>query len=257
MVYDMAGNFIRHLAYDGDAYYSKINNFDREHLICSNNRLSADGTPGRYPLMIISKQDGRIVWTIDIPFEEKKTLMTLSREESTGAVRMATAAANYPVVPYFGGWILAEPSADTLYSYSADHTMTPFIVRTPSIQSMDPEVFLFPGILTGRYYFLQVTKKEFDFATGKGYPNTYLMYDRQEKALYENTVYNGDFSSPKEVYMTYDVSINAEITCWQKLEAPDLVEAYKDGKLTGRLAEIAATLDEEDTPVIMLLKHKK
>lgn len=33
--------------------------------------------------------------------------------------------------------------------------------------------------------------------------------------------------------------------------------SYKKGQLKGRLKEIAATLDEESNPVIMLIKHKK
>ena len=41
------------------------------------------------------------------------------------------------------------------------------------------------------------------------------------------------------------------------LEASDLTEAYEKGQLKGRLKEIAATLDEEANPVIMLIKHKK
>ena len=37
----------------------------------------------------------------------------------------------------------------------------------------------------------------------------------------------------------------------------DYTEAYEKGQLKGRLKEIAATLDEEANPVIMLIKHKK
>ncbi|MDR1201299.1 MAG: hypothetical protein LBL58_06680 [Tannerellaceae bacterium] len=40
-------------------------------------------------------------------------------------------------------------------------------------------------------------------------------------------------------------------------EAFSLVEAYGKGQLKGKLKEIAATLDEESNPVIMLIKHKK
>ena len=35
------------------------------------------------------------------------------------------------------------------------------------------------------------------------------------------------------------------------------VEANKEGKLKGGLKEIASKLNEEDNPVLMLLKHKK
>jgi hypothetical protein len=41
------------------------------------------------------------------------------------------------------------------------------------------------------------------------------------------------------------------------LEAYQLVESYKRGELKGKLKEIAATLNEESNPVIMLIKHKK
>jgi len=42
-----------------------------------------------------------------------------------------------------------------------------------------------------------------------------------------------------------------------QLKAHELVEAYEKGQLKGKLKEIAATLDEESNPVIMLAKYKK
>jgi hypothetical protein len=52
--------------------------------------------------------------------------------------------------------------------------------------------------------------------------------------------------------------VNHEIESWYPLEAHQLVESYEKGELKdGKLKEIAATLDEESNPVIMLIKHKK
>ena len=51
--------------------------------------------------------------------------------------------------------------------------------------------------------------------------------------------------------------LNDEISCWKTLDTSQLVEDNKGGNLQGRLQEIAATLDEEDNPVIMLIKHEK
>jgi hypothetical protein len=39
--------------------------------------------------------------------------------------------------------------------------------------------------------------------------------------------------------------------------AYELVEAYEKGGLKGKLKEIAAELNEESNPVIMLAKYKK
>jgi len=113
---------------------------------------------------------------------------------------------------------------------------------------MNPEIFLFPGVLTDRYYFMQTVKKEREL------PTTDLVYDRQEKKIYQCTVYNADFSDRKE-----DLSIRAvnNDTFYFILEAYDLVEAYEKGQLKGKLKEIAANLDEESNPVIMLAKYKK
>jgi hypothetical protein len=50
---------------------------------------------------------------------------------------------------------------------------------------------------------------------------------------------------------------NSEIAFIHRFDAYYLIDAYKDGKLQGRLKEIAAGLDPEDNPVIMIAKHKK
>ncbi len=41
------------------------------------------------------------------------------------------------------------------------------------------------------------------------------------------------------------------------LEAHQIREDYRKEKLKDRLKEIAATLEEDSNPVIMLIKHKK
>ena len=50
---------------------------------------------------------------------------------------------------------------------------------------------------------------------------------------------------------------NGDMAFVEKIEANELVEAYERGELNGKLKEIAATLDEESNPIIMLAKYKK
>ena len=141
--------------------------------------------------------------------------------------------------------------------------MKPFIVKTPPVQSMDPEIYLFAGVLTDRYYFMQTVKREYDFVKDTGFPSTELMYDKQENAIYEYVVYNDDFINKRPMSMVYEVPIppvivnNDGIAFITRLDAADLVEAYKKGQLKGKLKEIAAKLDEESNAVIMLAKYKK
>ena len=260
LVYDLFGNFKRSFKQREGYFYLQMGDFDRDNLICHDGYFDSYNDPKTADLMrnyflIVSKQDG-IIKEIQIPFKEKKSMQIYGTDgKSSISIR------NAQLIPFKDSWILTEPSADTIYSYSQDHTMTPFIVRTPSIQSMNPEIFLFPGILTDRYYFMQTVKKEFNFVTNTGLQRIDLMYDRQENAIFEYVLYNDDFTNKKPMSLVYEVPMfafgNDEIAFIKRLEAHELVEAYENGELKGKLKEIVAELNEESNAVIMLAKYKK
>jgi hypothetical protein len=252
LVYDLNGNFKRSFKHKEGTRYENVYDFDRENLICHDASSLNRGQSFR----VISKQDGSIVKDIQIPFEEKKYPWLKVRDEATGMNYILAPSSYYPIIPYFNNWILVEPSSDTIYNYSPDYTMTPIIIKTPPILSMDPEVMLFVGTVTDRYYFMVSVKMEGDVMAMTGLQSTDLMYDKQEKAIFRYTIYSNDYSNDEQVYMM-SRPVNNEIPSGLILEAPDLVKAYGKGQLKGRLKEIAATLDEESNPVIMLIKHKK
>jgi hypothetical protein len=257
-VYDQSGNFKRSFSTNKlEVYYDQINNFDCDNLICHDGNAGFFDTV-RNIFLIVSKQDGSITREIQIPYEKKKsTIMELIDEKNH--IHYSAGPRNQELIPYSNKWILVEPSSDTIYTLLPDYSLIPFIARTPSIQSMEKEIFLFPGVITDRYYFMQTVKKEYDFTEDKGFPRTDLVYDKQENSIFKCAVYNDDFLDKRPVNMVYgDITlINNEIAFIQKLEAPDLVESYEKGELKGRLKEIATGLNEESNPVIMLVKHKK
>jgi hypothetical protein len=251
LVYDLYGSFKRSFKFEDTGYYRFIYNYDRDNLICYKSYSPIDTEQACH--LIISKKDGSVTREIKIPFKEVKTPIMIVNVEGN---ELHITFEFYLTVLHEGNWVLTHTSSDTVYRYLPDGHIIPFIVRTPSVHSMDPEVFLFPGVLADRYYFMQILKKEFDIERMKGSPQINLVYDRQEKAIFESTVYNGDYSDKKQVHMNSE-PVNSEIAILQSLEAPDLVEAYGNGQLKGQLAEIAAGLDEESNPVIMLIKHRK
>ena len=111
------------------------------------------------------------------------------------------------VIPHQNSWILTTFSNDTIFRYLPDQNIIPFMLRTPSIEANNAEAFLFPGILTERYYFLQTIKKEPEIngTTPMNaylvFPRTHLVFDQQEKSIYEYTVINDDFSTKTLVDM--------------------------------------------------------
>lgn len=273
LVYDLSGNFKRSFSYKeageesgrwkSEVFYHPIYKFDRDHLICQDNssgrnfnRDSEDVAP-RNIFWIISKIDGSVTKEIKIPFE-RKIFQAVFTNAGIGKV------SNPGLIPYHDKWILVEPSADTIYTYSPDHTMKPFIVRRPSVESMNPEIFLFPGVITDRYCFMQTVKKEYDERDPQSrLRETDLVYDRQEKEIFEYVVYNDDFINKRPISNLVDellvltVVNNDEIAFAEKIEAGELIEAYEKGLLKGKLKEIAAGLHEESNAVIMLAKYKK
>lgn len=248
-VYDLHGNFKRSIPYKKGAFVSNIYNYDKDYLLCQDT-YAPENTSSVNLFFLLSKQDGSRK-DIEIPFEKKISTVIVKQ---VGDQVYGNGPRNSLIVPFQNNWILTEPSTDTVYMNQPDNSIHPFMVRTPSVHTMEPEVFLFPGVLTNRYYFMQTVKKEYDFEAQKGLPTTDLMYDRQGKTIYKYTVYNNDCSERTEDMSLR--SINNEIALVQTLQAHELVEAYEKGKLKGKLKEIAAKLNEEDNPVIMLVKHK-
>ena len=250
LVYDLYGQFKRCLNLDREV--SSVFDYDKSNLIgydMSDYHNKGKDRSKSYHV-IISKQDGSITREIFIPF---KTINTPIVTNGDGFV----ANYSYQIRLSHGKCTLIETSADTLYNYAPDGTLSPFIVRTPSAQAMTPEVFLYMGIYTDRYYFMETVKNVFNFEKGNGFFADVLMYDKEEKAIYQVTVCNGDYAEKRPVAMTAK-PINRDVENVTSLNASQLVEIYKKGQLKdGKLKEIASKLDEEDNPVIMLVKQKK
>ncbi|MDL2265329.1 6-bladed beta-propeller [Parabacteroides sp. OttesenSCG-928-G21] len=254
IVYDLYGNFKRsfkHKEGSGSQFYTDIFNYDQDNLICY------DSYNKEIAFILISKQDGSITREIETPFNEKLFLRQQLTDEAAGMVYTYTPGPYRTISPYDGSWFLTELSSDTVYTLSPDNSLQPFLVRTPSIHSMDPGVFLVVRLFSDRYYFMETIKNAFDWETRTGFAKDFFIYDKQENSFSGYILYNGDYSTKKELDLSLLKPVNHEIESWQFIDAYQLVEDYENGYLKGELKEIASTLDEEDNPVIMLVKHKK
>jgi hypothetical protein len=152
LVYDLYGKFKRSLQYKENTngmFYTDIVNYDRDNLICY------DAYNESRAFVLISKRDGNITRKIKIPFKETKLL----RQIDAGSNFFATPDPYRTIIPFAGNWLLLEHSSDTVYILLPDYSLRPFLVRTPPIQSMDPEVFLILRLFSNRYYFLEIIKK--------------------------------------------------------------------------------------------------
>ncbi|KJF45687.1 6-bladed beta-propeller [Draconibacterium sediminis] len=249
LVYDLFGNFKRSFNYIENVRYTDVFNYDSDKLIAYNEmaKYNIGQNKGDEPYhMILSKQNGSIIRNISIPFDVIKAPMI---QEGDAVVATSVPA----IIPNQANWLLVEPSSDTVYNFNShENKLQAFLAKKPTT---DPEVFLKMGTLTGQYYFISTVKKEFNFSTGRGFPIGDLLYDKQENAVFEPVIINADYQKRQTVDMISH-PLNGELAAFQIIEAFQLVEAYKNGELTGKLKEIAAELDEESNPVIMVMTEK-
>ncbi|MBD9166866.1 6-bladed beta-propeller [uncultured Parabacteroides sp.] len=251
LVYDLYGKFKRsfkHKEGGGSIFYTDIFNYDKENLICY------DQYSEEVPFVLVSKQDGSITKDIKMPFEKK---ILLQQQTTEGEMVYTVTPGPYrSIIIYKDNWMLSELSSDTVYTLLPDHSLRPSLVRTPPIQSMDPGVFLMLRLLSDRYIFMETIKNVYNWRSNEGFSRTFFIYDKQEKAFFEYIIYNGDYTNKEEIYMNSLKPVNHEIESYQTLDASQLLESYQKGKLKGKLKDIAAELEEDSNPVIMLIKHK-
>lgn len=249
LVYDLEGNFKRKFAHPDSAEYIEFRNFDRDNLIAYDmSAYTKEGQPRGEDCYhaVISKKDGSLVRGIRIPFE---TIRAPYVEKN----RMTAVMSVTSVTPYGEDFLLTDTSSDTAYYYrSKEQKLSPYLYKTVA---SDPEYLMTMGVQTDRYCFVQIIEKDFDFEKMRGFEMKNLMYDREEKAFYEAEVSNADFQDGPAVHMIAN-ALNKGVTTTQTLPAADLVEARKEGRLQGHLNEIAAGLDEESNPVLVLMKAK-
>lgn len=265
VVYDLNGNFLRSFKTPQGVYFDQMSNFNSDYLICRGDPFADPGDSdyeagaSNSGYILMSKNDGSFR---DIGIIYERYVSPVIVVDTPDGKRYLSVS-NDSQIPFKDQWILSEISSDTIYQLSPDYKLRPFIVRTPTISEMDPEVYLFTGVMTDRYYFLQTVEKAYDPATKVGFTTRELLYDTEEESVYEYVVYNDDFTDerPLNLVRQYPNTLlavnNGEVAYVSKIDAPDLVEAYNDGKLRGPLKDIASKIDEEDNPVLMIAKYKK
>ena len=260
LVYNLSGKFKRSFPYKGNGdgrYYTDMFNYDKDHLICYD-EYNKTGS-----FFLISKQDGSIYKEIKIPFKKKLLLRQIIHEyEDKDATTLSVtthiaSSIQSRIISHNVNRMLSEISSDTIYSFMPDYGLRPFLVRTPPIQSMNPEVFLILNCFYDRYIFMEAIKNVYDWKAKEGFPSTFIMYDKQKKSFSRYVVYNGDYSTKNEIHLNSLRTDNYQIGSWQSLEAYQLIDDYKKGILKGKLKEVASKLKEDDNPVIMLIKQKK
>ena len=244
-VYDINGNFKRsfNTGYTGKDRIYNIKIFNEKELYA----YVFDNTFVR-----ISRKDGK---TISKKHFKSTKEMNLSINKD--GFRANSSANTY--IKSNENFILSTYASDTTYINHPEVGMKPFIARVPSVHKMETPIFFFPGIDTPHYYMAYTIKKEWDFKANKGYPSQEYIFDKKHSQIYElEALINKDYikGGATDLFGLNRAEVPADY-CIRTIKAEKLYQDYKEGNLRGKLKEVAATLQEDDNPVLMIVKFKR
>jgi hypothetical protein len=200
----------------------------------------------------ISRKDGKI-----INKKHFKSTKEMNLSINKDGFRANSSANTY--IKSNENFILSTYASDTTYINHPEVGMKPFIARVPSVHKMETPIFFFPGIDTPHYYMAYTIKKEWDFKANKGYPSQEYIFDKKHSQIYElEALINKDYikGGATDLFGLNRAEVPADY-CIRTIKAEKLYQDYKEGNLRGKLKEVAATLQEDDNPVLMIVKFKR
>ncbi len=254
LVYSFDGDFIRTLSLPSNTTIGTIHNFDKETLLCEDNNHK---NGNKKPYFLLSKQNGRIINELNITFNKERISPRFYQKTGEKGV-MAVSYGYTPIIRFNEDFIIGDISQDTIYQYSKNKTLTPILVKTPSIYSQDPQMMVIPEFKTPKLFFLERTERKFNFETKEGFEREKIVYDYQSGLFYKYALKNKDY--PNQIFYLnsggYAYRTGKNILC-QFISAEELIEANDEGELHGTLKDITKTLRIDDNPVLMIMKFRE
>ena len=243
-VYDAQGIHLRTLPMrnkkkDEYLYITNFINLDDDRLLCSSHNIK--GYAVHY---LQNKKTGLTTIVDSIPNEQYVSEYIFAQKDG---VTYSTAPNLTPFVHTSEGLVYADHSNDTLYRMTDGMTPSPFIVRIPRVKETEPNKILRFDNETDDWMFLSGIEMAYDFSQNKGLHQINYGVEKVSGEIFELTFVHPDYEG-KEYS---PAALNARY-----YSSGELFTALEDGKLKGKLKEIASTLGEEDNGVIMLLKQK-
>ena len=256
MVYSSVGEYKRKIAFSQAAMVGSIISFDDHSLLLYDARKrlvteEKDMLTNSYEFSFvrISKIDGKVLDYVEIPDNTEIILKDVTTGIPGKVSRLITCK---------DGVLLCNPETDTVFLYSKGKSLTPIIHKTPSVSSTDPMVYLNNCVDVDSYQFFEIFTVRLEQGAFP-FPVKYFLKDKKTGEIFRQKIILPDykekdfFISPSETGLSYD---DANIPCIE-LNLIELKQAYHENKLSGKLKELVATLNEdEDNNVFMLVNFK-
>jgi len=256
-VYSLTGEYKRTLKINTMDNEMKVFNFDDEELLVYDDVNVDPFLKGDYktnPYSLISKKDGSLISVLDIHLP-KRYSTRIAQIDDKG--RWAPRQIYYPCSMNFGpDFVIADISSDTLYLLTQSKELRPLLIRTPSVHSSEPRLIWVTFFATEK--FVLIGKFPIDFnSRGGGGRISCLMYEFETGETRAWTGIDVDAEITKRSWTPLGISSNEKNMTAQLIWPSSIIIAYKTKQLKGDIEKIAMTLNEDDNPVVRIIKFKE
>jgi len=273
-VYSSAGDYKRTLQLPTDASLGRIFNFDDTYLLIQDDgeyyrRTEAkrkeltgqdfsvaseagDGYTARF--LLLSKADGTFIEYLPIP--EDYTVM-LGEVIEMGEYRNFLPVMSQRIVPYKEGFLLCNQETDTIFYYDRNRSLTSLWVKSPSVTSTNPPLCMNVFVESNDWQFFEKIIVKLNPDMPPPYLMIPLMRDKKSGEIFTQKI-SWDEYAGKQINITSKLIPQSPDGRTGILEMPlfELKEAYDEGKLSGELKNLVASMDEEENGVYALIRFK-
>jgi hypothetical protein len=256
LVYSSTGEYKRILKLPEGTFINPFISFDDESLLIYNSRADTkrmaqdeNDLPADLfyiPYIHISKTDAKVLNYTEL-YSEKIAL----KDNISGAVGRTSR-----MVRCKEGALLCNPETDTVFLYSKTGSLIPLIHKIPSTSKMDPMIYMNNCVDVGKYQFMElftVRREEGAFP----FPVKYIMRDKKTGEVVRPKITLPDYMGKEFFISPVQSGTDYENGYYYDLDLIELKQAYRENKLSGKLKELVATLnEEEDNNVFVMVDFK-
>ena len=151
------------------------------------------------------------------------------------------------------GLFLYNPETDTIFLYGKDKSLTPFMHKVPLLSNLNPITTMDICMDAGKFQFMSIYPYSVE---GTSPEAKYYMRDKKTGEIFRQKIILPDYKG-KIFYINPRLPNYYEKEYHFELDLFELKEAYRENKLSGKLKELVAKLNEDkDNNVFMFVEFK-
>jgi hypothetical protein len=227
------------LVYDNtNLWQSIVNGYSNEKMTFT--EQSADSS-----FYLISCADGTVLEYVDLP----RNNIDLSYRDHTGFGQIGYARVRKSP----DGLFLYNPENDTVFLYTKDKSLIPFMHKKPLLSDSNPLAVMDICMAAGGFQFISLSF----YRENESPSEKYYMRDKETGEIFRQKFILPDYKE-KVFYFNPRLSNYYENGYHFELDIFELKEAYRENGLSGKLKELASTLnEEEDSNVFMFVDFRE